>query len=85
MVEAGNCDHPGPTARRLADFFGGRYDAQVADEPDDGPPPGVAALGFLVSGYDDAGVRSSGDLVRGSPWLGPRRSARRGSGDGRWR
>ena len=27
VVEAGNCDHPGPTARKLAGFFGDRYDA----------------------------------------------------------
>jgi hypothetical protein len=63
VVESGNCDHPGPTARRLAEFFGARYDAQLADEPDDAPPPGVAALGFLVSGYDDAGVGEAWEVT----------------------
>jgi hypothetical protein len=55
-VERGNCDHPGPTARRLAGFFGERYDEQIDDSEDEPPPPGVAALGFLVGGYDDVGV-----------------------------
>lgn len=63
VVEAGNCDHPGPTARKLADFFGDRYDAHVAGAPDDAPPPGVAALGFLVSGYDDAGVGEAWEVT----------------------
>jgi hypothetical protein len=56
VVEAGNCDHPGPTAQALADFFGERYDRQLVLTGDDPPPPGVAALGFLVGGYDAAGV-----------------------------
>ena len=30
VVEAGNCDHPGPTAQALADFFGERYDRRLA-------------------------------------------------------
>jgi hypothetical protein len=68
VVEAGNCDHPGPVADRLAAFFGDRYDAQWAgpgDETasDDAPPPGVAALGFLVSGYDDAGVGEAWEVT----------------------
>jgi hypothetical protein len=63
VVEAGNCDHPGPTARKLAEFFGDRYDAQAADAADDAPPPGVAALGFLVSGYDDAGVGEAWEVT----------------------
>jgi hypothetical protein len=64
VVEAGNCDHPGPTARNLAEFFGDRYDAHVAELPDDAtPPPGVAALGFLVSGYDDAGVGEAWEVT----------------------
>jgi hypothetical protein len=63
VVEAGNCDHPGPTARKLADFFGHRYDEHVARSPDDAPPPGVAALGFLVSGYDDAGVGEAWEVT----------------------
>lgn len=64
VVEAGNCDHPGPTARKLAGFFGDRYDAYVDELPDDDtPPPGVAALGFLVSGYDDAGVGEAWEVT----------------------
>jgi hypothetical protein len=65
VVEAGNCQHPGPTARKLADFFGDRYDEQVAqaDDPDGAPPPGVAALGFLVGGYDDAGVGEAWEVT----------------------
>jgi hypothetical protein len=63
VVESGNCAHPGPTARKLADFFGDRYDAHLADAPDDAPPPGVAALGFLVSGYDDAGVGEAWEVT----------------------
>jgi hypothetical protein len=65
VVEAGNCHHPGPTARKLADFFGERYDEQAAqaDAPDDTPPPGVAALGFLVGGYDDAGVGEAWEVT----------------------
>ena len=35
VVEAGNCDHPGPTAGNLAAFFGDRYDAYVDELPDD--------------------------------------------------
>ncbi len=68
VVEAGNCDHPGPTARRLAVFFGDRYDADRAgddagpDDPD-APPPDVATLGFLVSGYDDAGVGEAWEVT----------------------
>ena len=65
VVEAGNCQHPGPAAHRLAAFFGDRYDAQVAqaDDPDETPPPGVAALGFLVGGYDDAGVGEAWEVT----------------------
>jgi hypothetical protein len=65
VVEAGNCHLPGPTARKLADFFGERYDEQAeqADAPDDTPPPGVAALGFLVGGYDDAGVGEAWEVT----------------------
>jgi hypothetical protein len=63
VVEAGNCVHPAPTARRLAAFFGDRYDAQVAAEPSEAPPPGVAALGFLVGGYDDAGVGEAWEVT----------------------
>jgi hypothetical protein len=62
-VESGNCDHPGPTGQRLAEFFGERYDAHLAGEPGDTPPPGVAALGFLVSGYDDAGVGEAWEVT----------------------
>jgi hypothetical protein len=47
-VEQGNCDHPGPTARRLAEFMGERCDCEPAGEP--------LALSFLVGGYDDAGI-----------------------------
>ncbi|HKY66926.1 MAG TPA: hypothetical protein VJM49_11170 [Acidimicrobiales bacterium] len=66
VVEAGNCAHPGPVAERLAAFFGDRYDAQWVDAPDDdegAPPPGVAALGFLVSGYDDAGLGEAWEVT----------------------
>ncbi len=63
VVEAGNCDHPGPTARKLADFFGDRYDAHVADDAEGAPPPGVAALGFLVSGYDDGGLGEAWEVT----------------------
>ena len=66
VVEAGNCAHPGPVAERLAAFFGDRYDAQWADALDDdegAPPPGVAALGFLVSGYDDAGLGEAWEVT----------------------
>lgn len=77
-VEAGNCHHPGPVAERLAAFFGDRVDAQWADEADRAggaggpagghegsgpPPPDVAALGFLVSGYDDAGVGEAWEVT----------------------
>lgn len=62
VAEAGNCDHPGPTAHRLAEFFGKRYDAQV-DDLDEAPPPGVAALGFLVGGYDAAGVGEAWEVT----------------------
>lgn len=63
VVEAGNCDHPGPTGRRLAEFFGDRYDGQAVEAPDDTPPPGVTALGFLVCGYDDAGVGEAWEVT----------------------
>lgn len=65
VVEAGNCAHPGPTARKLAAFFGDRYDGHRAALGDDegAPPPGVAALGFLVSGYDDAGVGEAWEVT----------------------
>ena len=67
VVEAGNCDHPGPTARKLAAFFGDRYDAwraaDAAREGDPAPPPDVATLGFLVSGYDDAGVGEAWEVT----------------------
>lgn len=65
VVEGDNCAHPGPVAERLAAFFGDRYDAQWADAPDDegAPPPGVAALGFLVSGYDDAGLGEAWEVT----------------------
>lgn len=65
VVEGDNCAHPGPVAERLAAFFGDRYDAQWADAPDDegAPPPGVAALGFLVSGYDDAGLGEAREVT----------------------
>ena len=68
VVEAGNCDHPGPTARKLAGFFGDRYDADRSgddaghDDPE-APPPDVATLGFLVSGYDDAGVGEAWEVT----------------------
>jgi hypothetical protein len=65
VIEAGNCDHPGPTAGRLAQFFGDRYDEHLAGAAgdEDAPPPGVAALGFLVSGYDDAGVGEAWEVT----------------------
>jgi hypothetical protein len=56
VAEAGSCEHPGPTAQALADLFGDRYREQLAMTGDDPPPPGVAALGFLVGGYDSGGV-----------------------------
>ena len=68
VVEAGNCDHPGPTARKLAGFFGDRCDADRTgddaghDDPE-APPPDVATLGFLVSGYDDAGVGEAWEIT----------------------
>ncbi len=63
VVEAGNCNHPGPVAEKLAAFFGDRYDAQAADDPDDDSPPPVAALGFLVGGYDAAGVGEAWEVI----------------------
>jgi hypothetical protein len=47
-VERGNCDHPGPTAERLADFMAERCDRHWADDP--------GTLGFLVGGYDGDGI-----------------------------
>jgi hypothetical protein len=35
VVEAGNCQHPGPAAHRLAAFFGDRYDAAGRPTPED--------------------------------------------------
>jgi hypothetical protein len=63
VVHSGNCEHPGPTAQRLADFFGDRYDRQASDDPDDVSPPAIAALGFLVGGYDAAGVGEAWEVV----------------------
>jgi hypothetical protein len=63
VVHSGNCDHPGPTAQHVAEFFGDRYDQQAGDDPDDMSPPPVAALGFLVGGYDDAGVGEAWEVV----------------------
>jgi hypothetical protein len=63
VAEAGNCDHPGTAAHRLAAFFGDRYDAQPDGEDGEVPPPGVAALGFLVGGYDDAGVGEAWEVT----------------------
>ena len=63
VVHSGDCEHPGPTAQRLADFFGARYDAQASDDPDDVSPPPIAALGFLVGGYDAAGVGEAWEVV----------------------
>ena len=63
VVESGRCDHPGPAARRLAEFFGDRYDEQMSDDPDDVSPPPMAALGFLVGGYDDHGVGEAWEVV----------------------
>ena len=61
--ESGNCEHPGPTARRLAEFFGDRYDQETLAEPDQISPPSVAALGFLVGGYNDAGVGEAWEVA----------------------
>ncbi len=63
VAAADDCLHPGPAAHRLAEFFGDRYDVQAADDPDVRPPPGVAALGFLVGGYDDAGVGEAWEVT----------------------
>jgi hypothetical protein len=63
VVHSGNCEQPGPTAQRLADFFGDRYDRQASDDPDDVSPPAIAALGFLVGGYDAAGVGEAWEVV----------------------
>jgi hypothetical protein len=65
VIETGNCQHPGPTAGKLAEFFGDRYDEHLAGATgdDDAPPPGVAALGFLVSGYDDGGVGEAWEVT----------------------
>jgi hypothetical protein len=69
VVEQGNCEHPGPVAERVAAFFGDRLDAQWAgggeeEDDDTGPPhPDEAALGFLVSGYDDAGVGEAWEVA----------------------
>jgi len=63
VVEAGNCDHPGPVAEKLSAFFGDRYDAQAVDDPEDNSPPPVAALGFLVGGYDAAGVGEAWEVI----------------------
>ena len=63
VVHSGNCEHPGPTAQRLSDFFGDRYDRQASDDPDDVSPPAIAALGFLVGGYDAAGVGEAWEVV----------------------
>jgi hypothetical protein len=66
-VEAGNCLHPGPVAERLAAYFGERYDDHLASagggDDDPAPPPAVAALGFLVSGYDDVGVGEAWEVT----------------------
>ena len=64
VVEAGNRRTPAPRPV-LADFFGDRHDAYVAevDHPDELPPPGVAALGFLIGGYDDAGVGEAWEVT----------------------
>jgi len=43
--------------------FGARYDAQASDDPDDVSPPPIAALGFLVGGYDAAGVGEAWEVV----------------------
>jgi 20S proteasome alpha/beta subunit len=60
--EAGNCDHPGPTAIRLAEFVGDRYDRDVTEALDVSEPR-VAELGFLVGGYDDAGVGEAWEVT----------------------
>jgi hypothetical protein len=60
--EAGNCDHPGPTAIRLAEFVGDRYDQDVTEALDVSEPR-VAELGFLVGGYDDAGVGEAWEVT----------------------
>jgi 20S proteasome alpha/beta subunit len=60
--ESGNCDHPGPTAIRLAEFVGDRYDADVTEALDVSEPR-VAELGFLVGGYDDAGVGEAWEVT----------------------
>src|SRR5262245_26833682 len=60
--EAGNCDHPGPTAIRLAEFVGDRYDQDVTEALDESEPR-VAELGFLVGGYDDAGVGEAWEVT----------------------
>lgn len=38
-------------ANRLAEFFGARYEAHIAANPQDTPDPDQLALGFLVGGY----------------------------------
>ena len=63
VAESGRCEHPGPTAGRLAEFFGDRYAAQMTDDPDDTSPPPMAALGFLVGGYDEGGVGEAWEVV----------------------
>jgi hypothetical protein len=60
--EAGNCEHPGPTAIRLAEFVGDRYDQDVTEALDVSEPR-VAELGFLVGGYDDAGVGEAWEVT----------------------
>jgi hypothetical protein len=60
--EAGSCDHPGPTAIRLAEFVGDRYDQDVSEALDMSEPR-VAELGFLVGGYDDAGVGEAWEVT----------------------
>ncbi len=63
VAESGRCEHPGPTADRLAEFFGDRYAAQMTDDSDDTSPPPVATLGFLVGGYDEGGVGEAWEVV----------------------
>ena len=71
VVEAGNCDHPGPTARKLAAFFGDRYDARCA--ADDGPSddcrrrPTWPPSGSWSAGYDDAGVGEAWEVTLPEP------------------
>src|SRR4029453_14108775 len=60
--EAGNCDHPGPPPLRLAEFVGDRYDQDVTEALDVSDPR-VAELGFLVGGYDDAGVGEAWEVT----------------------